>query len=182
MALYTKFYIISDTHFGHRNMIDYCGRPVDFEEIIFGHLSEISNASNTLIHLGDFCIGHDKQWHDRFLKTFSGRKILIKGNHDRKGLTWYYNNGWDFVCDSFSLNWYGKKILFSHEPQEIRDFDLNIHGHFHNQLPRLLKKEWVVPDEEKRNKNNLSILTDKHKLVALEFNHYSPMLLTNLFK
>ena len=177
-----KIWCISDTHFGHDKMPQYCGRPIGFEKLIFDNLLRVVKKSDMLIHLGDFCIGDDEMWHKRFLTEIDCKKILVRGNHDHKSNSWYLKMGWDFVCFAFSNTYFGKKILFSHCPQPINDVDFNIHGHFHNSLPRLLKKEWVTPDEEYRNKHDLSILTPKHKLLALEYTNYQPVLLETFIK
>jgi calcineurin-like phosphoesterase family protein len=176
-----QIYITTDTHFGHKKMTEYCGRPDNFEELIFKSLQKVP-IGNTLIHLGDFCFGEDERWNNKFINenTHFFNKILVKGNHDNKSDNWYLDRGWDFVCDSFSIVYKGKKILFSHEPKNILSYDFNIHGHFHNALPRLLKKEFVVPTEEERNKEVLSILTDKHRLLSLEETNYKPALLETL--
>ena len=169
-----KYWLTADTHFNHKVMEEYCGRPKDFESKILEGLDKIP-VTDILIHLGDICIGKDEGVHDLFIKNIRCRKWLIKGNHDRKSNNWYLSRHWDFVADTFSITLFAKKILFSHTPQKDNGFDLNIHGHFHNQLPRLLKKRWVVEDEEERNKYDISVLTPKHKLLALEYTNYQPV-------
>ena len=169
-----KIWITTDTHFGHDKMQEYCGRPDGFEYLILKYQSYLS-FGDLLIHLGDFCIGNDKNWHDKFMARTPSKKILIRGNHDRKSDSWYLNNGWDFVCEQFRNTYFGKDILFSHCPKPDIGYDINIHGHFHNQLPRLLKGEWAVDDEEKRNHYDLKALNPKSKLLALEETNYQPV-------
>ncbi|MBP7118493.1 metallophosphoesterase [Candidatus Woesebacteria bacterium] len=128
-----KIYIISDTHFGHDKMLELCGRPKGFEQLILSNLKDL--RGDVLIHLGDFCIGGDAAWHYTFLleTDLFERRILVRGNHDHKSDSWYLNMGWDFVCDEFSAKYFGKRILFTHKPSHISfDYDLNIHGHLHN--------------------------------------------------
>ncbi len=66
-----KIYITTDTHFDHANMIKYCGRPENFNEIIWKGLEQIKN-NDILIHLGDLCIGNDVENH------FHLRGLLLK--------------------------------------------------------------------------------------------------------
>lgn len=174
-------WIITDTHFGHDNMVDYCGRPVDFSEQILDNLKQIG-IGGLLIHLGDFCIGRDDYWHERFNgNTLGIKKYLIKGNHDKKTNSWYLGHGWDFVGEFFSDHILGRYITFSHEPiAGIQN--LNIHGHFHNNLPRLLEKKWAVEGEEERNREVLAGLNSNHKLLALEYTNYKAVLLKELLK
>ena len=172
-----KTWLITDTHFNHKNMIDYCGRPENFDDLIWKGLWELPDDS-ILIHLGDICIGGDKEVHEK-IKLLPYKKILVKGNHDKKSNTWYLQNGWDFVCDSLSDNYFGRYITFSHIPiAGIQN--LNIHGHFHNHLFRLQQGNWIVEGEEERNKEVLKILTNNHKLLAIENTKYKPVLLETL--
>ncbi len=176
-----RIWLITDTHFGHDNMVKYCGRPENHSLIILQNLKEVVRDGDMIIHLGDFCIGNDEMWHERF---FLGIKnvtcVLIRGNHDHKSDNWYLEHGWDFVCDSFSNVYFGKKIIFSHEPVKMKNSysHINIHGHFHNNLERLLRKEWVVEGEKERNENWLKWYDQKkNKLLAIEHTNYNPVLL-----
>jgi len=179
-----KYWLISDTHFGHDSIIKYCNRPNNFEDKILNNL-KIINKGDILIHLGDFCIGNDKNWHDIFFERLpvNVKKILIIGNHDRKSNSWYLKNGWDFICNSFSSKLLGTEIIFSHIPK-LTD-KVNIHGHYHNNLPRLLKKEFISDIEKERNKNEFNLSNyDKniHKLVSIEDNNYFPVTLNFFLK
>ena len=175
-----KDYLISDTHFGHTKMIEYCGRPEGFEEILLKEIAKL-DPTDTLIHLGDVCIGNDEEWHAR-LEECECCKILVRGNHDKKSNKWYYEHGWTFVCRQFKDKFFGKNILFSHAPKAIdSECDMNIHGHFHNALPRLLKGEWKVDGEKERNEQDLlNIMSGKHKLIACEYTNYKPVLLKHI--
>jgi len=161
-------------------MTEYCGRPDNFEDIIKAELSNVVTRDDILIHLGDICIGRDKEKNTWF-GTLPCHKILVRGNHDKKSNRWYLVHGWDFVCEAFSDRLYDKNILFSHHPKNVDGYDLNIHGHFHNSLPRLLRGEFVVDGEEECNRQDLHRLTeDKHKLIALENTDYRPVDLEKL--
>ncbi len=129
-----RIWVISDTHFGHQKMEKYCGRPKNFEEKIIKNLHRLIKPSDVLVHLGDFSIGNNQEWHNRVLKPLQCKKWLVLGNHDRKSNSFYLCNGWDFVGRYILGTWYGKDILFSHVPQWQSDlpFNLNIFGHFHN--------------------------------------------------
>lgn len=187
-----RIWITTDTHFGHDNMVQYCDRPVDFGEKIAKGLFNNCKFGDVLIHLGDVCIGKDEYWHNKYIKTLPCKKWLVRGNHDKKSDKWYLEHGWDFVAMKFQIYYQGKSILFTHIPELDRkleerllgagSFDINIHGHFHNTLDRLKRKEWVTPTEEERNKGVVDILCPKHKLLALEFTNYQPVILDNLIK
>jgi calcineurin-like phosphoesterase family protein len=155
-----NYYIISDTHFGHKKLFKDCDRPVDFDCIIYKRFEEIKK-DDVLIHLGDICFDDDIFWHEK-LSEFKFKKWLMMGNHDKKSKTWYLSHGWDFVADFFSFEFFGKNIVFSHKPMDINKitYDINIHGHFHNFA-------------ESRHEPELrAIKNDKQFLIALENNNY----------
>lgn len=162
----TKIWLITDTHFGHDKMIQYCNRPEDFSSIILNNLLKMVQPDDLLIHLGDICIGQDVLWHER-LNVIPCKKILVRGNHDHKSDSWYMSNGWDFVCTSFINRFEGKNILFSHAPLPISNNDFNIHGHLHNGT---------------HHEDIFGLLTDKHILLSIENTNYKPVLLETLIK
>ena len=125
--------IITDTHLGHTNLEKSCERETDATSKIMKNL-ELLKEQDILIHLGDVCFGNDKYWHTQIVNLQPKRKILVLGNHDKKSLSWYFNIGWDMVVNRFDLKVYGTHIAFSHEPLYAGDFELNIHGHIHNNI------------------------------------------------
>lgn len=164
-----NFWIVSDTHLGHEILRAYSGRPVDADERILRGLSVIDNTKgDVLVHLGDVCIGNDDKWHREIRKRTSGTMILVRGNHDKRSITWYLERGWDIVVDRFDLVMYGKRIAFSHIPlADDGSFDINIHGHFHNSDHHRWESEFV------------NRMTDKHRLIFLE-HHYRPVTLKSV--
>lgn len=142
-----KIFVISDTHFGHANMIPYCGRPENFDEIIISNWNKTVTNDDLVIHLGDVLMGMNSQQRlPSILATLPGKKILCRGNHDAEK-KWgnnmnFMEAGFDFVCDSFVYD----KFAFSHCPLTPlpkqanlnwqKDVELNIHGHFHNNSPK----------------------------------------------
>lgn len=137
--------------------------------MIFKNLQKISD-SDILIHLGDICWGNNLNWHHS-LSNIKCRKWLVLGNHDRQSKSFYLNNGWCFVCEHFMLDIYGENILFSHKPQDIKlGYDLNIHGHFHNN------------PEERHEPELRAIKNDKQFLIAMENNNYQPYNLESIVK
>lgn len=160
-----NIWVVSDLHFLHDNLIkeEYCSRPENHSEKIFEYLMQIPKK-DILVCLGDISIGKELEVYDTFIKPIKCKKILVKGNHDRKSNNWYLNHGWDFVCYSFQDTYRKKKILFSHYPKCADDYDLNIHGHLHNNIYK-----W-----EKLNEENKSFVNDKHLLISMELMDYKP--------
>lgn len=174
-----KIWLITDTHLGHDAMVKYCGRPEDHSTRIIANLQKRVNAGDLLIHLGDICIGKDEIWHGVLMNALPGvKRVLLLGNHDRKSVAWYLAHGWDFVCERFDGKYFGKKVAFSHIPlDDDGSFEINVHGHFHNTLHRLLEGRFVVEGEKERNERDLRVLTKKHRLLAIENTNLSPVTL-----
>jgi calcineurin-like phosphoesterase family protein len=122
-----NFYLFSDSHFNHQNIATYCQRPADFTEIIIKRWNETVSKDDTVIHLGDVAIGKKSEW---IMPTLPGRKILVRGNHDRQqSCGWWMDHGFDFACDGMKF----RNMWLTHEPSSLADgCELNIHGHLHN--------------------------------------------------
>jgi calcineurin-like phosphoesterase family protein len=77
---------ISDTHFGHKNVISLDGRPFasvqEMDCAIIERWNEKVQDMDDVYILGDFCYMSKKseQW---YLRQLKGKKHLIIGNHDR---------------------------------------------------------------------------------------------------
>lgn len=147
-----KWWVISDTHFGHNKLVELCGRPEDFSDRILANIERMVKPSDVLIHLGDVTWGT--------IPKFPCKTILVRGNHDAHKYKYYMNKGFDFACDSFSLKYGGVDILFTHKPALFHEHDLNVHGHLHN----VCEVKSVCP----------------HYLVSLEYTNYEPILLDRI--
>lgn len=88
----------SDTHFGHANIIRYCGRPFESKEEHDLKLIENWNAvvqpKDTVYHLGDFGFG-DPLYLKKVAAKLKGQIHFIKGNHDKPSVL-------DFIGGRFS--------------------------------------------------------------------------------
>jgi len=130
-----NYWIVSDTHFNHLRLEEWGGRSGDWQERLWKGLLSIPEG-DVLIHLGDVCIGNDEEIHKK-IAVLPCKKILVRGNHDKKSLNWYMKHGWDFVCDSFELVYHGHYLYFSHTPSRpMGHFTFNLHGHTHGNLHR----------------------------------------------
>ena len=78
-------YFISDTHFGHRNIVRY--RPFnDIEEMdntLINNWNSTVHENDEVYILGDFIYKSDKHC-SYYLRQLAGKKHLIVGNHDKK--------------------------------------------------------------------------------------------------
>lgn len=123
-------FLISDTHFGHTNIIKYCDRPfanVDaMDEALIKNWNSVVGPQDKVYHLGDVTLSTKKMW---IMDHLNGKKILIKGNHDIFPLKVYM----PYFKDIRATHELGRYILSHvpvHDSQKYR-FDGNIHGHTH---------------------------------------------------
>lgn len=134
-----RILIISDPHFNHDNIIEYSNRPyqstLEMDEAIIANWNRVVGEDDVVICLGDFCFGV-KENISYYASRLKGRKILIKGNHDRSS-NLYLEAGFQEVKTEVYLpsDLVGSKetILLTHKPRLGLPFDLfNIHGHIHD--------------------------------------------------
>ena len=95
-------YFTSDTHFGHKNIIEYCKRPfTSVDEMTEGMIHMWNQATNEddVYFLGDFAFMGSKQTKEVF-DRLKGRKHLIRGNHDNGNTT---KLGWTSVQDMLEI-------------------------------------------------------------------------------
>lgn len=130
-------WFISDTHFQHTNIIEYCNRPfkdtyhMDLE--ISRRWNEVVSNDDEVYFVGDVIMGFFETG-KKIVQGLKGKKILIMGNHDRSKKS-MLECGFDQVYSSLSLDMNdGRKALLRHKPiphSLIKPHDLQIHGHHH---------------------------------------------------
>ncbi len=135
MKLNQQFYILSDTHFGHKNICKYEERPSNYAEIIVERWNKTVKKNDNILFLGDLALT-DKTNAMKWCHQLQGNKFMIRGNHDGKSETWYKDCGFTTVEPIFRRfkDKYEKYItvLFTHEPvQNLPKGWFNIHGHIH---------------------------------------------------
>ena len=129
-----NIFVISDTHFGHSNIIRYCDRPFssveEMNETIIDNWNKVVTDQDHVYHLGDVYFGVNVS---NFFYRLKGKKRLILGNHD---------NGKDQKLQTMFqkiMVWrmfpeFG--VLLSHIPLHPSSLPekapINIHGHIHN--------------------------------------------------
>ena len=134
-----KTWLVSDTHFGHSEIIKYqrsnYKNVTDMNEQIIEQWNSKIAPNDIVIHLGDVATLMSQDKLKVIISMLNGEKILIPGNHERPNLTLdrhYYNQvGFTNVEQDIPHMVIGKLVL-SHEPVDfIPDGYFNIHGHVH---------------------------------------------------
>ena len=124
-------WVISDQHFGHKNIISFSDRPFQdiqhMESFLIEAHNDVVKSDDIVIIVGDFAFCNKTKGKE-LLDRLNGYKILIIGNHD------YYHDklkdfGYDEVYVCRTLDYNKHKLVFSHYPFESDRY--NIHGHLH---------------------------------------------------
>jgi calcineurin-like phosphoesterase family protein len=137
MKVNSKLWLISDTHFGHDNIVKYQQRPKNHEITMLDNWLLRVKVDDFILHMGDVAMGgpsRQKGWL-RVLNAMPGRKFLLLGNHDNhyNAESWYQTIGGFTVIPEFV----NAGVAFTHIPiskGDDRDFEpwgINIHGHTH---------------------------------------------------
>jgi len=155
-------WVIADSHFGHERLVERGYRPAGFTDLLLKNCKELIKPEDLVIHIGDVAIpdGHGAILH--FMEQVPGRKILVRGNHDKRSVTWYMNHGFEFACDAFEMG----GVLFTHEPRVVvpEHIQFNIHGHLHE------------------GNHREADLGPKHRLVSLEQLGYKPVRVEHVWR
>lgn len=144
----SETFLIGDTHFGHRKIIEFLPeyRPFktieEHDERLIDNWNSVVRPNDVVWHLGD--VAWNRTAVD-LIGRLNGRKYLVMGNHDNDVPTarWLEH----FVRVSAQEEFDGG--VLSHIPvhpyQQYR-FKRNIHGHTHDQLVMMNIAGTDVPD------------------------------------
>lgn len=161
----------SDTHFRHRNIIDYDGRPYsnleEMEEALIANWNVCVGKNDIVYHLGDFAFMGASKWHE-IADDLNGRIVIVRGNHDlgnRATLSniGLYNTKIIDVADIVSIEVGQRKVIMSHYPYALPGMDNRnrelwpannglwlLHGHIHKHghglvdVPRVNKEMKMI--------------------------------------
>ena len=152
-----NIYFTSDLHFGHKNIIRFDNRPFTSveemdETLIFNWNKKVNNDDLVYI-LGDISWYNDEKTCEIF-DRLNGRKVLIKGNHDR--VHGRIKNYFEEITDYKEIVLPGNKhIVLCHYP--IVFFNKHhygafmFYGHVHN------SHEWQMTENYKFELEQLGI-------------------------
>lgn len=153
-----NLFIVSDTHFSHKNIIKFCGRPFanadEMNEGLIEKWNSVVKPIDTVLHLGDVGFNYSSLF--KIIPRLNGQgKMLILGNHD-----WNQEKmnavGFHTLTPSKGEVYrmpYGDHILIcAHRPRDLPTWDADnlytwsannivLCGHEHNNAPMFIK--WV---------------------------------------
>jgi calcineurin-like phosphoesterase family protein len=137
----------SDSHFGHTNIIRYCGRPFEtkeeHDETLIKNWNSVVTKKDIVYHLGDFGFGSPEYLHKGIAQRLNGKIHLIIGNHDAPTRMDPLKSRFVFQKDVhfMKVKHNNKKIelFLSHYPHRSwpKSFHGSYHlfGHVHGKLP-----------------------------------------------
>lgn len=141
-----RVWFTSDTHFGHAGILKesmHCRRDLVFSSVeemdktMVDNWNSIVGPKDTVFHLGDFAYRCSQEHADSIFARLRGRKILIHGNHEKRGkrLPWAEQHQYlEIKVDNRDL------VLFHYSQRSWNGQHrgaIHCFGHSHGSLPPL---------------------------------------------
>lgn len=126
-------WMVSDTHFSHKNILKYEAEARPFssieehDEVLIENWNKCVKKNDTIWHLGDVGFGANNL--ERILPRLNGNKRLVLGNHDCYNLDIYVK----YFSKIFGVVFF-KEFVLSHVPLHRNNTRVlcNLHGHLHS--------------------------------------------------
>lgn len=138
----SKTFVISDTHFGHKRILDLQPRPFanveEMDEALIANWNRVVSSGDTVIHLGDFAMG-GRENIVKYRARLNGNIILVCGNHDYDPPA-MATMGMDIATKYYSTLYRGIPIYMAHRPLDFehargryrsRHPSVFLYGHIH---------------------------------------------------
>jgi calcineurin-like phosphoesterase family protein len=126
-------FFVSDTHFGHNNIIQYCKRPFEtvegMNECMVQMWNETVKPKDTVYHLGDVAFG---DYH--LIPRLNGKIKLVPGNHDLERAKKVMHLFDEVLPELAYLKVDpARRFVLCHYPLESwrREYQYHLHGHSH---------------------------------------------------
>jgi len=115
-------FFVSDTHFGHKNILNYCPNRQrwastieEMDEKLIAAWNSVVGKWDVVLHLGDFALVRGEEM-ERYIKRLNGVIVLVKGNHDRCTNTKYREAGIASIVKSHFFSFAGIPLFCIHSP------------------------------------------------------------------
>lgn len=137
----------SDLHLGHRVAISMCERPFEtveeMNEILICNINSCVKKNDTVYILGDIAHRTQVDVVNQWIARMNGKKILCKGNHDKKYNVELFAGIYDFL----EIMVHGVNVSLMHYPMmswsKSRHGSLHLHGTF-------IVREIIICNREKK--------------------------------
>lgn len=178
-------FFISDTHFLHSNILEYCSRPFsstqEMDEQLISNWNSVIGQEDEVYHLGDFALGN-KFLVDKILTRLLGKIHFIRGNHDqwlRKSAVAEQRLVW--VKDYYELKVQDEEmdltqfLVMSHYPilswNKASHGSWMLHGHVHS-----------TTDPLNETTARLDVGVDSHKYFPISYEQIKNIMTKRVFK
>lgn len=139
-------WFISDTHFGHANIIKYSNRPYshvdEMNEALIQNWNALVKPDDIIYHLGDFAF---MQWRDfsQMVWKLNGHIQFIRGNHDKMidqhEVELLRSGKIETIQNYLEIKPAGQMIVLFHYGQRVwnksHHGSIHLYGHSHGSLP-----------------------------------------------
>lgn len=178
----SKIFYISDTHFGHENIIRFDNRPFnnieDMNEKIKENWNRVVSKDDVVYILGDF-MWKSKDSDVDFVKSLNGRKRLIKGNHDRVKSA-KFKSLFESINDYEKIKDKDRTVVLSHYPIVAYDGhyggrNIHLYGHVH-----ITPEYYFIKDYILKNKSDKYPMRMYNVGVMMEWMNYAPQELDSI--
>lgn len=169
-------WVTSDPHFGHDNVLNFCNRPFKDMEEMLDKVRKKWNAKvkpeDQVIFVGDVFFYFNKPEAKAYLDSLNGRKILVRGNHDRSPRD-MSSMGFDFVCEEMILLIANERVTISHYPFRLPRWKHELYNLRHKIFKFLkIKGSWALDNRfyMRRPENKGQFLLHGHTHSKLRIN------------
>lgn len=140
-----KTWFTADQHFYHSNILKFTKNNGELLRPNFSNIEEMNEymiekwnsvvaVDDKIYHLGDIVMPTSATKMS-IIKRLNGRKVLIKGNHDKAKLSIYAQHFTDIRSEAHLKTPDNDMVIFTHRPIYLgNDLKFNIHGHLHQKL------------------------------------------------
>lgn len=203
-----KTWFVSDLHFSHKRVIEYCNRPfkdvTEMNELLIKEWNSIVRKKDKVYMLGDFSLNPNVS--KKIAPLLNGYKILIAGNHDschishnKQRMIEKYLNDWQEVHPEnlFITLKNGMDIQLCHlpyAPEQVENLDMRylnlrpkketeflLHGHTHGNYIKYKNQIDVGWDAKNEEFNSFKSEDDIIKIIN-DPRDFIPSHLTEFFK
>lgn len=160
-----RTWVTADHHFGHANIIRFCGRPFEsvreMDQAMIDRWNAVVGPEDVVYHLGDFTLTDNlKPWiHALTFKTLH----VVPGGHDWRWMKGFCPDAFDYRVEVLpplmtlefpSIGKHPRVVVLCHYPMLSWDRShygsLHLHGHSHGTIPDDLSGDTQLPPGKKR--------------------------------
>lgn len=186
-------HFISDTHFGHRSIIEYSERPFasaeEMDEALIANWNDQVGPKDIVYHLGDWCLGHTPEELVEIVRRLNGRIITVLGNHDERTIAkkpHLFDGLLEIHLGLLEKKVQGQRIIMSHYPlvswHNNHHGSWMLHGHQHGnggapigkRLDIGVDSPWVTGKAEYRPFSFAEIRARMDTLEFVQVDHHRP--------